>query len=102
MSDPLPPPDWATRAADSIEKVVVTVRDRTTRPLLLAGRAVVFGVLIAIVGVSMVVLLSIAIVRIVVILTDRAWVADLILGALFVIAGFVLLALRKGAVEEAA
>jgi hypothetical protein len=102
MSDPLPPPDWATRAADSIEKVVVTVRDRTTRPLLLAGRAVVFGVLIAIVGVSMVVLLSIAIVRIVVILTDRAWVADLILGGLFVIAGFVLLALRKGAVEEAA
>jgi hypothetical protein len=101
MSDPLPPPDWATRAADSIEHVVVTVRDRTTRPLLLAGRALVFGVLIAIVGVSMVVLLSIAIVRIVVILTDRAWVADLILGALFVIAGFVLLALRKGAVEEA-
>jgi hypothetical protein len=102
MSDPLPPPDWATRAADSIEHVVVTVRDRTTRPLLLAGRALVFGVLIAIVGVSMVVLLSIAIVRIVVILTDRAWVADLILGGLFVIAGFVLLALRKGAVEEAA
>jgi hypothetical protein len=29
-------------------------------------------------------------------------VADLILGGLFVIAGFVLLALRKGAVEEAA
>ena len=101
MSEPVPSPDWATRAADSIERVVVTVRDRTTRPLLLAGRAIVFGLLIAIVGVTMVVLLSVAIFRIVVILTDRAWVAYLILGAIFVIVGFILMALREGAVEEA-
>jgi hypothetical protein len=44
------------------------------------------------------VLLSIIIVRVLVILTDRAWLADLILGALFVIAGFVLLRLRRAAV----
>src|SRR3954447_25658158 len=102
MSEPMPSPDWAARAADSIERVVVTVRDRTTRPLLLAGRALVLGLLIAIVGVTMVVLLSIAIFRVVVILTDRAWVADLILGGLFVIVGFILMALRKSAVEEPA
>jgi hypothetical protein len=101
MSDPSPSPDWPSRTADSIERVVTTVRDRTTRPLLVAGRAIVFGVLAAMVGVAAVVLLSIIIVRVLVILTDRAWVANMILGALFVIAGFVLLWLRHGAVEEA-
>jgi hypothetical protein len=100
MSDPTPSPDWATRTADSIERVVTTVRDRTTRPLLVAGRGIVFGLLAGVVGVAAVVLLSILIVRVLVILTDRAWVADLILGALFVIVGFVLLRLRRGAVEE--
>jgi len=30
----------------------------------------------------------------------RAWLADLILGGLFVIVGFVLLRLRRGAVQE--
>jgi hypothetical protein len=100
MSDPSPAPDWAARTADSIERVVTTVRDRTTKPVLIAGRAVVFGLLAAIVGVAAVVLLSIAIVRVLVILTDRAWVAELILGALFVIVGFVLLRLRRTAVQE--
>jgi hypothetical protein len=101
MSDPTPSPDWATRTADSIERVVTTVRDRTTRPLLVAGRAIVFGLLAVVVGVAAVVLLSITVVRVLVILTDRAWLADLILGVLFVIAGFVLLWLRSGAVQEA-
>src|SRR4051812_33334864 len=100
MSDPSPAPDWPARTADSIERVVTTVRDRTTRPLLVAGRAIVFGVLAAIAGVTAVVLLSILIVRVLVILTDRAWLAYLILGAIFVIMGFVLLRLRRGAVEE--
>ena len=100
MSDPSPAPDWAARTADSIERVVTTVRDRTTKPVLIAGRAVVFGLLAGIVGIAAVVLLSIAIVRVLVILTDRAWAAELILGALFVIVGFVLLRLRRTAVQE--
>jgi hypothetical protein len=100
MSDPSPAPDWAARTADSIERVVTTVRDRTTRPVLIAGRAVVFGLLAAIVGVAAVVLLSIIVVRVLVILTDRAWLGELILGALFVIVGLVLLRLRRTAVQE--
>src|SRR5882672_9035603 len=101
MSDPSASPDWAARTADSIERVVTTIRDRTTRPLLVAGRAIVFGLLAAVAGIAAVVLLSIIIVRVLVILTDRAWLADLILGAFFVIVGFVLLRLRRTAVQEA-
>src|SRR4249920_518293 len=100
MSDPSPAPDWAARTADSIERVVTTIRDRTTKPVLIAGRAVVFGLLAAIVGIAAVVLLSIIVVRVLVILTDRAWLGELILGALFVIAGLVLLRLRRAAVQE--
>jgi hypothetical protein len=102
MSDPSPSPDWAARTADSIERVVTTVRDRTTRPLLIAGRAIVFGLLAAVAGISAVVLLWITIVRVLVILTDRAWLAHLISGAFFVIVGLVLMRLRRSAVQEAA
>jgi hypothetical protein len=93
--------DWATRTADSIERVVSTVRDRTTRPLLLAGRAIVFGLLAAIVGVAAIVLFSILVVRAHTALTGRAWLAELILGAVFCIAGVVLLVMRRRAVAAA-
>src|SRR3954469_22990761 len=102
MSVPTPQPDWAARTADSIERVVTTVRDRTTRPLLIAGRAIVFGLLAAMVAIAAVVLLSVAIHRIVVILTDRVWLADLILGAIFAMVGLILLRLRRSATEELA
>jgi len=39
---------------------------------------------------------------VVVILTDRAWLAYLILGAVFIIVGLVLLRLRNTAAEELA
>src|SRR5262249_19882514 len=100
MADPSPPPDWATRTADSIERVVTTVRDRTTRPLLIAGRALVYGLLAAIVAISAIVLFSIIVLRVLVILTDRVWLSYLILGALFAILGLVLLRLRRTTVAE--
>ena len=100
MADPSPSPDWAARTADSIERVVTTVRDRTTRPLLIAGRAIVYGLLAGIVGVAALVLFTIAAVRILVIITDRAWLAYLILGVLFSILGLVLLRLRRTTVAE--
>jgi hypothetical protein len=102
MSDPVTNGDWATRTADSIERVVTSVRDRTTRPLLLAGRAVVFGLLAAILGIAAIVLFSILVVRALTALTGRAWLAELILGAMFCAAGIVLLVLRRGTVEKAA
>jgi hypothetical protein len=102
MSDPTPDGDWATRTADSIERVVLAVRDRTTRPLLLAGRAVVFGLLAGILGIAAVILLSIFVVRALTALTGKAWLAELILGALFCAAGGVLLVMRRRAIEATA
>jgi hypothetical protein len=99
MSAPAPDGDWATRTADSIERVVLAVRDRTTRPILLAGRAVVFGLLAAILGIAAVVLLAILIVRLLTALTGKAWLAEIIVGAVFSIVGIVLLVLRRRVAE---
>jgi hypothetical protein len=95
MSDPKTDGDWAARTADSIERVVLTVRDRTTRPILLAGRAVVFGLLAGLVGIAAIVLLSILVHRLLTDLTGKVWLADLILGLVFSTVGIVLLVMRK-------
>jgi hypothetical protein len=48
--NPLTDPNWAADLADSVERVVGTVRDRVARPVVTASRAIVFGTFIAIVG----------------------------------------------------
>ena len=57
--NPFTDPNWAADLADTIERVVGTVRERTTKPLVTASRAVVFGLLAGILGITAVVLLVI-------------------------------------------
>ncbi|HKA04548.1 MAG TPA: hypothetical protein VKD67_09470 [Acidimicrobiales bacterium] len=95
MSEPRPDGDWASRTADSIERVVLAIRDRTTRPILLAGRAVVYAVLAAILGIAAVVLLAILVIRLLTALTGEAWIAEIIVGGVFCIIGIVLLIMRR-------
>lgn len=57
------PPDWPAQAADKIVETVDTVRVKTTRPALVAARAVVFGLAAGIIGVVAVVLLLIMAIR---------------------------------------
>ncbi|WP_426570665.1 hypothetical protein [Aquihabitans sp. McL0605] len=44
------PSEWPAQAADTIVDTIAMVRDRTTKPLLLAARAVVYGIIAAVVG----------------------------------------------------
>ena len=65
---PGPPPpdrDWPAQAADTIERVVGQVRDKTTGPALTAARAVVYGAFGGIIAIACVVVLIIAAVRLV-------------------------------------
>ena len=55
--NPLTDPNWASELADTVERVVSTVRDKTTNNVVLAARGVVFGLLAAILGVTALVLL---------------------------------------------
>ena len=62
--NPFTDPNWAADLADTIERVVGTVRERTTKPLVTASRGVVFGLLAGILGITAVVLLIIVLTRV--------------------------------------
>ena len=52
--NPLTDPNWAAHVADTVERVVGTVHDRTTRPVVHVTRALVFGLLAAILAFAVV------------------------------------------------
>lgn len=101
-NEPATPDDWPAQMAESIERVVGSVRDKTTGPALAIARAIVYGTFAAVVALAAVVLFVIATVRVVdVYLPDalfgekHTWAAHLLVGLLFSIAGIVLWARRK-------
>jgi hypothetical protein len=104
--------DWPAQAADTIVRVVGQVRDRTTGPAITAARAVVFGLLAAVLGTVALVVFSVVLHRGIVTGVDalldlgdldrpgRAnWIGHLVLGLLFVLAG--LMAWKKGTARPA-
>ena len=105
--NPLTDPQWAPNLADTIERVVGSVRDKTTKPLLVAYRAVMFGVIAAFGGLVALVLSVIALSRGLQALIglgvnhhNAVWISYLGLGALFCIAG--LLAMKRRFPTQAA
>jgi hypothetical protein len=83
--------DWPVQAADTIEQVVSTVRDRAVAPVLTAARAVVY----AFVGVTLILMAALLLIIGVIRLLDNylpgeVWVVYFLLGGLFVIAGLIL------------
>jgi hypothetical protein len=81
--------DWPAKAADMVEMAVDTLFDRIVRPALVAVRAVVFGLLIATMGLVLLVAIAIAFVRLldVYVFDGRVWASDALVGALLTAAG---------------
>ena len=50
--NPLTDPNWAPKLADTIVRVVESIRDKTTKKVLTAYRAIVFGVIAVCLGFS--------------------------------------------------
>ena len=99
--NPLTDPNWAASLADTIERVVGLVRDRTTKPLLVAYRGAIFGVIGLFGGVAGIVLFTISLVRgLQAILewplnhADAVWTSYLIAGTLFSLVGAILMSKR--------
>ena len=94
--------DWTVQTADTIDRVVTTIRSKTSEPLVGLARWDVFGLLAAVVGIMALVLIAIGSVRALVnylpVGDNRVWVADLIVGGIFVLAG--LFAFRKARPRE--
>lgn len=90
------PTDWTVQAADTIERVVVSIRDKTAVPLTTVARALVYGLLAAVIGTAAMVLFVTGLIRVLDTLLPRSvWLPDLILGTLFTLVGFVLWRKRK-------
>jgi tetrahydromethanopterin S-methyltransferase subunit F len=57
------PPEWSAQAADTVVDAIGKVRDKATRPAQIAARAVVYGLIAAVIGVIAVVLLIVVLLR---------------------------------------
>lgn len=81
--------EWPAKAVGAIDLVVDTVNDRAVRPAILAARAIVFGLLIAVTGLVVLVLASAGLIRLldVYVFPGRVWASYAVLGLIFSAAG---------------
>jgi hypothetical protein len=89
--------DLPTRGADMVDTLVTLLRDKTVRPLTLATRAIVFGIIVFAASVVTVVLVSITLIRLLTVyaFSGRVWLSDLVVGVLFVVAGLLAWSQRR-------
>ena len=92
--------DWPAQAADTIERVVQGVRDKTTGPAITAARWLVAGMFVLLAGTMVAILLAIVFVRLLDAYLPDAWVGEQHVWAAHAIVGIVpfvggLLLLRK-------
>lgn len=75
----------SARVLDTVDVVVATVNDKAVRPAIIAARGIVFGIVIAVVGLAVAVLLSVGFIRLAnsYLTAHHVWIAYLVLGGLF-------------------
>jgi hypothetical protein len=61
--NPLTDPNWADDTTDTVVRIVGTVRDKTTKPLILAARGLVFGLIALFLGLFALILVLITLTR---------------------------------------
>ena len=90
----------SARALDTIDTVVATVNDRAVRPAIVAARSIVFGIIIAVIGITVVVMFCIGFIRLTTIAGHRIWASYIVLGLIFSAVGAVLYT-RRGLPPDA-
>ncbi len=100
--NPLTDPNWATEFTQTIVESIDKVRNRTTKPIVMIARGLVFGLLIAFLGVMALVLLLVGLSRGLINLLEwpfdhdsAVWISHLILGSLLVLGGAILMIKRQ-------
>jgi hypothetical protein len=77
--------DWTTDAADAIDNAIGLVRERTVEPVQAVARAIIYGVLAALVVLPALTLSTIAVFRLLTIAArGHVWIPWCGLGAIFV------------------
>jgi H+/Cl- antiporter ClcA len=94
--NPLTDPTWASNVADSIERVVGAVRDKTTAKVITVVRALVFGVIIlcgALAALTLAIIIGVKLLEGLVRFPTRTdhdssvWIAYLVMSGLLFLAG---------------
>ena len=100
--NPLTDPNWATEFTQTIVESIDKVRNRTTKPIVMIARGLVFGLLIAFLGVMAIVLLLVGLSRGLINLLEwpfdhdsAVWMSHLIVGSLLVLLGAILMIKRQ-------
>jgi hypothetical protein len=83
-----PGADWAVQVVDTLESVVHAIKSKTTDPALRLVRTVVYGVMGIGLAIATLLLLTIGSVRVLdAYLPQGVWLAYLIIGGIFLVAG---------------
>lgn len=91
--------DWAAKLTRSIETLVELVRDRSVRPVLLAARFAVFGIVAVAAVLVFAIAAAIGLVRLFddLVFSGHVWATDTLVGGIFAGAGVLLM--RQGSKE---
>ena len=100
--NPLTDPNWPADLADTVERVVGTVRERATTPVVKVTRGIVYGLLSAVVGLAALILLLVGLTRGLQALLELAvshaqavYLSYLIMGGILSLAGLLILRKRQ-------
>ena len=90
-------PDLVDKAFGQLDHALDIVHDRVLRPIFIAGRAVAFGFIVALMAIVLVVALVIALVRLfdVYVFASHQWLTYVCLGEVSVAAGLVIWRYRR-------
>lgn len=89
--------DFAAEAAARVEGLVEVLRDHSVRPVSRIVQFAIFGFLATFLLLTMLVLVSVALVRVldVYVFAGRVWASDALVGGIFALAGMFLIARRQ-------
>lgn len=100
--NPLTDPNWAVEVTDKIVDTIDKVRDRTTKPIVLIARGLVFGLLSAFLGIVALILLLVGVSRALINFIEwpldhdtAVWVSYFVLGGLLCLIGTVCMIKRQ-------
>jgi hypothetical protein len=89
--------DWPAQATETVETIVVAVRDKSVKPLTLVARAIVYGLVASAVALMVLSLSSVGVLRLLDIYAfpGRVWASYTLLGGIFTLVGLFLWTLRR-------
>ena len=87
--------EWTSQAADTIEKTVVAIRDRTVEPATRAANYVIYGVFAVCCVLTALLLFTIVLFRVLT-YAMPVWAAWMLLGGIFVLVGLFAWTRRSG------